>query len=401
MSWGAGNPLDWGWYSFFDDLLSHRFYSLGAPSKEPIRTPMRQLRTHFAKSLLGALLVSAAAADTIYTIDGDTIEDVTVRAEELSTVTYRTAGSKKDKTVSADQVLRVNFSSKPALIDSADSAVEDGAYFPAINDLEEFLVNGAKEARKFPWAKAYSVYRVMEINLLIGEYEDAVKAADRVLADAGESRYVPLAHLGKARALFDSGKAADATAAVATLKELADSGKVGARWGLEAEVHQVLFNADLKGSARVTKLTGLVTRAANDFSIVANRARVAAGEASVTVKDYAGAEKFFRAVLDEPQADSRTLAGAYSGLGNCLYAQAEGAGSDGAELYREALMAYMRVVVNYELEFAYVPHSMLYAGLCFRGMGGEEDLERATVMLLRVRQRFPGSREAEEAKSLR
>ena len=366
---------------------------------------MRLFRTQLANSLFGALLATvfstAAGADTIYTTDGATIDDVTVKAEELATVTYREAGSKKDKTISSDEVLRVHFSKKPGLVDSADAAVDEDAYFPAINDLEEFLVNGAKEARKYPWSMAYSAYRVMEINLLIGEYEDAIKAADRVLADAAESRYVPLAHLGKARAMFDSGKPEDAIKAVTGLKGMADGGQVGARWGFEADVHLILFNSKLKGAARASKLEGLITKAARDFPLVANRARVAAAQAKISTKDYTGAEQLFRQVLSEPQADDRTLAGAYSGLGDCLYAKAEGTASGQAELYQEAVMAHMRVVVNYDKQFAYVPHSMLYAALCFRSIGGEEYNARAKSMLLAVRRRFPGSREASEAKSLR
>lgn len=358
-----------------------------------------EFKTPFAT--IGAVLLAAGAqADTIYLTNGDTLEDVKVKTEGLDMVSYSDGG--KTQEVKSDEVLRVKFSKKPTKVDTADSAFDTEAYFPAINDLQEFLTENSKSPKKFPWANPYALYRVMEINLLIGEYDEAIAAADRLVAEAGKSRYVPLAHLGKARALFDAGKAGDAVGALGDLKALASSGAVGNRWSLEADVHEALFDTSTKGDARAKVFKGLVTKSGRDFPIVANRARVAVGEAYLGAKNVDDAEKAFQEVLDDPQADDRTLAGAYSGLGDCLYARGESASGDAQkDFYRKAVEAYMRVVVVYDKQFSYVPHTMLYAGLAFRGMGDDVSKDRASEMLLQVRRRFPGTREAEEAKSLR
>lgn len=359
-----------------------------------------EIKNLFAPLVGAALLCTSAQADTIYLTSGDTVEDVKVKTEGLEMVAYSEGG--KTKEIKSDEVLRVKFSLKPTKVDQADSAVDSGAYFPAINDLQEFLTENSKSPRKFPWANPYALYRVMEINLLIGEYDEAIKAADRLISEAGDSRYAPLAHLGKARALFDSGKASDAADPIGALKAMASSGAVGNRWSLEAAVHSALFDTKSKGEARAKVFKGLVIESGSDFPIAANRARVAAGEAYLSAKKVEDGEKFFQDVIEDGQADARTLAGAYNGLGDCLYARAEGASGDAqAEFYNQAVEAYMRVVVVYDQQFAYVPHSMLYAALCFRGLGDEVSAERASKMLLSVRRNFAGSKEAEEAKSLR
>lgn len=365
---------------------------------------MRALRTNlpvaFFGTLLGTLLFAASAqADTIYKTDGDAIEDVRVTKEALDMVTYRAEGSRKDVTIASDKVLRVDFSRKPELVDSADGAALTDAYFPAINDFESFLADAAGKAPTgFAWSINYSLYRLVQINMVVGELDEAIKAADRFLIEAPESRYVPLVHLAKARALFDQGKAKDAGASVAQLKGMADSGKVGARWGLEAEVHAVIFKGG-KASADVAKFKSLATKAAKDFPIVASRARIAAAEALMKEKQLTDAEKLCRTVIKAGQGDARTLAGAYKTLGDCLYQRA-GSAKD-QKLLNEAVLAYMRVVVVYQKEFAYSPHCMLYAGLAFRALGGETNEERAQRMFTTVRRRFPGTRYADEAKSLR
>lgn len=366
---------------------------------------MRALRINlpvtFFGTLLGTLLFAASAqADTIYKTDGDAIEDVRVIREALDVVTYRAAGSRKDVSISSDEVLRVDFSRKPELVDSADGATKSDAYFPAINDFESFLADaGGKAPTGFAWSVNYSLYRLVQINMIVGELDKAVVAADRFLTEAPESRYVPLVHLAKARALFDQGKTKEAAAAVAQLKGIANSGKVGARWGFEAEVHAVMFKGDSKPAADVAKYKSLATKAAKDFPIVASRARIAAAEALMKEKQLDDAEKLCRAVIKSAQGDARTLAGAYKTLGDCLYQRA-GAAND-PKLLNEAVLSYMRVVVVYEKEFAYSPHCMLYAGLSFRALGGAGNEERAQRMFTTVRRRFPGTRYADEAKSLR
>ncbi|MFT7678699.1 MAG: TolA-binding protein [Planctomycetota bacterium] len=359
---------------------------------------MRALRTNLILPFLGTLLFAAVAqADTIYKTDGDAIEDVKVTKEALDLVTYRAEGSRKEATIASDSVLRVEFSKKPELVDSADGAALTDAYFPAINDFESFLADaGGKAPKGFAWSINYSLYRLVQMNMVVGELDKAVVAADRFLTEAPESRYVPLVYLAKARALFDSGKGSDAGAAVGQLMAMSDSGKVGARWGLEAEVHAVIFKGG-KGTADIAKYKSLATKAAKDFPIVASRARIAAAEALMSDKKVADAEKLCREVIKSGQGDARTLAGAYKTLGDCLYQRASGDG----KLLNDAVLAYMRVVVVYEKEFAYSPHSMLYAGLAFRALGGDGNEERAQKMFTTVRRRFPGTRYADEAKSLR
>src|SRR5690606_28534592 len=100
---------------------------------------------------------------------------------------------------------------------------------------------------------------------------------------------------------------------------------------------------------------------------VANRARVAEGETYLegSKPDFGAAKKVFEKILADPKADDATMAGAYTGMGDCLFheAAAKGSGSDASKKDLDAaLMAYMRVAVNYRDQTRYAPKAMFYAG---------------------------------------
>jgi hypothetical protein len=134
-------------------------------------------------------------------------------------------------------------------------------------------------------------------------------------------------------------------------------------------------------------------------------ADVAVAESLLLREDgLAEAEKMFKAVTADPKADERTLAGAWSGLGDCIYRRAVQRKAEGKEAdkdLRDALKAYMRVVVVYEYEFRYVPHAMLFAGRSFDALGDEESKDRAQRLYRQILITYKGSKEANEAKAFR
>ena len=82
--------------------------------------------------LASALLIALSSADTIHTTEGSTIEDCTVLEETLLEVTYRRDGGNKTSMPSSD-VLRIDFTTMPTLVDRAETAVADDQLFDAVD----------------------------------------------------------------------------------------------------------------------------------------------------------------------------------------------------------------------------------------------------------------------------
>ena len=347
-------------------------------------------------------LVPASFADTIYLTNGKTIADVQVQSELLDLVTYREGRERRD--VRSDEVLAIEYAQKPRLVDQAEAALADENYAAAADDLEQFIADTlSKPPRRYPWSPAYAMYRLVELYETVQEVDLMVTAADKLIANAGDSRYAPLVYLKKADALYDHGKGNAARKTLDDFGQLVSQQRLGRRWELEHELRTLLYDDSLTGGPRMDKLEDVADRAGAQYPVVRNRAEVARGEALFKAKRSKDAEKVFRDVTSDPKADVRTLAAAFVGLGDCLYQRA-GAISDDEErleVLREALFAYMRVVVVYKQELRYVPKAMFYAGRSFDLIGDEQSKDRAQALYNRVYRTFKGTRWADEARSFR
>ncbi len=191
--------------------------------------------------------VHGAAADTIYLTDGTAIEDVGVQSEHLDQVAYK--AGKKSTSVDADKVLFIEFSSKPQLVDSADANVAEELLLDALDDLSNFLDGLEASPRKWPWSRPYALFRLLEVHEILGELDKLVETADRLAELEPDSRYVPLAQLRKAQALYDSGKPEPAKASLAVFGRYIDDKGLSDRWRLGKELSEVLFDDASTGSA--------------------------------------------------------------------------------------------------------------------------------------------------------
>lgn len=363
-----------------------------------MRPSLSRLCTPFACLALAA----GVAADTIHKTDGKSIEDVTVVAETLQEVTYKKG--RTNASVPTDQVLRIDYSGKPKLVERADLAVQDDQILDAIDDyrtyLEGYLANPGRE--RYAWAPAYAASRLVQLEATVGNWSGVIAEANRLIEKFPDSRWVPMAYLAKANALLATGKAREARAAVDALRALVDEKGLSRRWGLEAELAGVLVDPALKGAKKAEELQKVADRAGTEFPSVRNRALARMAEVLVEAKDYERAREVFRRVTEDPKSDDETLAIAYSGLGDCLYQQAASAsGEEAARLFHEALLAYMRVVVLYKDQSAYVPKAMFFAARCLDQIGDEDSKEKAKDLYRAVVRQYPDSKWAEEAKGFR
>lgn len=364
----------------------------------------RALLQSSLSALLGLALAASASADKIYLSDGSIINDARILTEGVKSVSYIPDGKKKKsdaKEVASELVLSIEYTQMPEDVAAAQVDAEGEAFAAAVAGMEVYLENvGSKGDRKFPWAPAFARYRLVELYKLGGELGSMVASADALVAEYPESRYVPIALVEKIDALLGIGDVEQARATIDALKAMVSSAGLPKRWEFEADVRKILTNPTLKGAGLEKELLSIV-RAAAAFPTVSSFAAVARAESLVVRGELAEAEKALRKVVGEPNAMERTLAAAYTALGESLFKKAEAAEDKGAAAtaYKEAQLAFMRVVVNYRFEYAYVAKSAFYAGRCFQEIGGEGSAANSRKLFVYVLRRFKESRWATEARA--
>ncbi len=349
-----------------------------------------------AAALLAPAAVAQKNAGKITLTDGSVLKDVEVVSEGLQDVEYKAGGRKA--TVASERVLRVEFGRKPKDVDQGDAAAKDEDYFDAIAQLQNYAQTAdGKPDKAYPWAAAYARYRVVELYAILGEVGELAKAADQVVAKHPDSRYAPLAFVSKAQAQLDGGDAAGAKATAEAFGQFVEAKGLAGRWPLEQRLWAALTSGDT-GKKLQDSLDGVV-RSSSEYPTVKSRAEVGLGEALFSAKKFDEAESVFRAVTTAGRADARTLAAAWTGLGDCIYGRASSAAAEAKPaLLREALKAYMRPVVVYPDESLFVSKAAFYAGRCFQELGDSESIDRAKRLYVFVITNFSGSKWEREAR---
>ncbi len=372
-----------------------RLTPVGRPSPLMFANPM--LRTGTRALLCSVLLVTSSAGDTIRQTDGKLIKDVSIVEETLGQVSYKEGNS--TRSVKSESVAGVTFDKYPRLVDEAEAAILDENYDEALQLLDDFVdgqIANPRERRK--WAPAYAAWRTVQLRMELSDLDGVVSSADRLIQNFADSRYLPSAFMAKATALSLSGKGDRATRALEDFERLITSKTLSKRWELECRLAKIQVDSQMSGQQRREALSQVAAEA-DEFPSVISRARVVEGETWLAQAErnpagsgdlYQKAQVIFAEIIQDASADDETLAGAYTGLGDCLFYGASG----NAEKLKDALMHYLRVVVLYEGQNRYVPKALFYAMLCFDQLDdrrGKADMKRTLT------RDYPGSKWAAEA----
>ncbi len=366
----------------------------------------------FPRRLLGSWLAVAsllchAGADNIYLTDGRSLTDVTVVSESIKEVSYREKGKTTDVKLPSDGVLRITFLPLPKAIDAAETMAADGNVEDAIDQLKTFaesVLDGSNKTVKQSWAPAHALYRAMELAGSIGDQKTVVALSDLLTSKIRDSRRTPIAFLTKAQAQRAIADAEGAKATAEALRALALEHGLSRRWTLEADLIVVMADSSLSLEKRREQLKGIVTSAGNEFRAVGNRARVFEAESWIegSTKEFGKAIEIFQTVSGDASADGDTLAGAFAGLGDCLFQEAQSAEPSQKEgLLEDAVIAYLRVSLLYPEHSGYAAKATFFAGRVFETMQSEQSKLRARRMYKTVMDRYPQSDWAQQAKSAR
>lgn len=365
-------------------------------------------------TLLASLAVAAAATasaspDRIYKSDGSIVDNVDVISEAIGMVTYKSEKGRGEAEIESELVLRVEFTERPEDVAAAEVDAANGALLGAVSGFQTYIGGlGERGDRKHPWAAAYSQFRLIELFEQMNTEESIqsmVGAVDQLVATYPDSRYVPLAFIKKIEAQLIHGDRAGAKASAAAFGALVEERGLAQRWQSEHKLREVLADESLSG-AKLESALERVSSAAAVFPTVSNRADVAIAESMLGRGAFAEAEEAFGGVTESPNADDRTLAAAWCGLGDCVYRRAEAMAAAGnaegaVPLFQQAQRAFMRVVVLYPAELAYVPKSAFYAGRCIQELGGELAKDQSDRLFKFVTRNFRGSRWADSARQFR
>ena len=347
--------------------------------------------------------VRAGSADQIVRADGTVLADVEVEQETLASVVYKQG--KEKKTLGSELVLEVRYEKGPKEVESALVALAEGDLPTALAGLETYVTEEIAKPgeRLFPWAPAFAAWKTVEIRTTLADPAGVRSAAERLLTAYPESRYVTQAYLAKASAEAELGDASQALATLKTFSDLVESRRLPRRWALECRLASIEVDPAMSGETKRRELSAILEEAGTSEPTVASRARVAEGEAfllqAAQAQGAAAAElrqkaqETFEKIVRDPTADDTTLAGAHTGLGDCLFFQ--GAETDDAAILRKAVLEYLRVITLYGREPRYAPRCYFYAMRTFDLL---QDKRRKADMRRELLALYPGSTWAQEAK---
>lgn len=354
---------------------------------------------------LPLLALSVAAEDRITLTDGSTI-DGRVTEEGLKAVKVKV--DNKTKTIESDTILKIEYERKPEAVDQADTFADEGAVLDAIDALTLYVDElGGKGDRRFDWAPAYALARIVELQESMGDAKGIIAAADALIKGAPESRYIPMAYLSKAEAQTTLKQKDQAQRTLNEFLGVVDAQSLSERWRLEVRLGTMINDASLSGGDLRDRLEELGAEAGSEFPTVRNKARVAIGESFLSgTPNYSEARSIFETILADPKADDATLAGAHTGLGDCIFqiaATKVQKNEDATAELKDALKHFLRVVVVYPDENRYRAKALFFAGRSYQLIGDVDAnaAERARTLLQAVMREYPGSAWAAEAEKSR
>ncbi len=351
-------------------------------------------RVFVATSLF--LFAASPNADTIVRTDGKKVEGVQIVNETMKEVVYKKG--RNQQTLASDRVLYVVYEKKPRLVDEAEGHLSDDDLASAIDAFDEFVEGQIERPNgRYKWAPAYAAWRSIELRQSLADLGGARDAAVRLIENFKDSRYVPGAYLAKAGAEIDAGHTSMAVKTLDKFAGLVERNKLSKRYDLECRLAKIRADEKRSGDARRTDLGIIVREAGGEFPTVKSRAEVMEGEVFLGEAESTGdprkaselrgkAKLVFDRIVKAKNTTNATLAGAYAGLGECLFYA--GAEKDDTELLKQASLHFLRVVTLFKGESRYSSKSLYFAMRCFHLM---QDRKRKGDMFRELKSLYPNS----------
>jgi len=351
-------------------------------------------------ALTATLLLAAAAPQEaeLELTNGKVLTVRAIKSESYQEVVYTTQSGGESRR-DASEVLEVRHDLSSKLLDEYAAAIEamDTGNFPKASAILDAVLQDDRlmERSRYEWVKQHTLFRKARCQFAMANAAGVSATVDQLLADVPETFFYAQAMMLKAQILAISGSDSAAKGVFNQLNADVESKGLPERWSREAELGLALLDKGGDAKARERKLAGLAEKNADKFPTVASRANVEIGNVMVEASDYDKAQLFFERIVKAGQADSATLAAAYSGLGDCFYfrsiAMEDGDKEERKSQFQRAALHHLRVITMYKDAVQLVPRSHYFAAQALRQMNSSETSTQANQLASRLKRAYPQS----------
>ncbi|MCH2101734.1 MAG: hypothetical protein MK209_07410 [Planctomycetes bacterium] len=352
--------------------------------------------TAFTATLL--LAVAAPQEVELELTNGKILKVRAVKSESYQEVIYTTSSggeSRKD----ASEVLEVRHDLSAKMLDDYAASIEamdTGEFGKAAAILDTVLADDRlMERARYAWVKQHALFRKARCQFAMADAAGVSGTVDALIAQVPATFFYAQALMLKAQILAISGKDSDAKAVFNQLSSDVSAKDLPERWAREAELGLALLDKGGDAKVRERKLAGLAEKNSGKFPTVASRANVEIGNVMVETGDYDKAQLFFERIVKGGQADSTTMASAYSGLGDCFYFRAvameNASKEDRREQFERAALHHLRVITMHKDAIHLVPRSHYFAAQALRQMNTSDTASQGNQLASRLRRLYPQS----------
>ncbi|MHC5210370.1 MAG: tetratricopeptide repeat protein [Planctomycetota bacterium] len=375
------------------------------------------MKSHALPILLAlAVLAGTLRADTIHLQDGSKLENVRIVKETLQNVEYRVPRVSAPQKVESAEVRSIEYGSAPPEYRDGMAKLEEGA----LNLAAGYFLAAAEDEEAPKHVRADARVRLADALNENGNLAEAIEAYDQLLKEHPDTRHLARALLGRGKALFRSQKNDEARTAFETLESEASAKSLGERYTLEAEFHLLWITQQEGGAAEAIKgYEALLASTGGTHQGIANKCSVRLGRAKFDAGDLSGAAALFQDIIDSRlDMDARDVAAeAFNGRGRCRFseaqamndkadnlavandaAKADAARQDAGDLFREARLDFLRVIVSYPDVQSAQAEAFYWAAQCYLNLD-EDDAQREAGRLLKSAQRYENSQWGKKAKA--
>jgi len=366
---------------------------------------MKRARFVLAVAVLAvaALTLIAPAQDRIIKKDGSVLpkaggREIKVVKETFSDVEYQMQGLPPLKLPASD-VERIIYHRMPEDYRQGVQSMEEGYYDDAIRDLRNAIEKGSG----YPWIEQNALYRIALCHLMHGQNADAVKTFRELLTQVPTTRFLPQAYNGIIQGTFqDKGKEAEAQImkTIGSFEASIKKHRLDKSWAYVPR-YWMLRLKDAKGEDISAQAEKLSQDAATENPAIANKAKILIGF-NLLQTDPVKAKRFFETVRSKAgEKDFGIRAGAYAGLGLCIY---KSGSEDDPSTFKKAREYLLRAVVladKYpdQVEREVAVQALFHAGRCFFILrkSGPLNSRYARDIYREIIDNYPGSEWARKA----
>ena len=315
--------------------------------------------------------VTTPARDTVRKADGKMLANVTVLEETATEVKIdRNFDGKADVTLDQNDVKQIGYGDMPIAYRQGEAFFGVGQYDQAIEQFHKAMQDAA--ARQ--WVKDYSAYYIARSTARKAEADaglrvEAVKAFETILKNPN-NRWRDAARYELGQLYLVSGEKDKARGQFTQLESSAhqDRMRLTASMGLAD-----LLRAEDKTQEALDRYRKVVGETKEKHPDLSSAATVGQAGALIALKKYDDAQKFLENVIKTAR-QAPLLARTYSLLGDShrLQAQTEPDRNKQRQLYKAALMSYLRNIVLYYKQKNQYARSLLYAGNCWKKLGEDK-----------------------------